>query len=373
MSNLKRQLIKVAYTTKNRELKKELVSLLKQAEYGDRLADYSEEFYGWVRSVGPIFKHPETGNMVRFDSLPSPAQTEEHDKYEAGKYEDQGGPDASGKHSKAPDKKYIYGEGPYQFTGKFKDREVLYGVPKKSMEDKANLGPELRALAIPTEDIEKAYGEFFDNATYKQMEELRSNIDRAISNPNSSGTKALLESGYTMDGLKKLSEAMKTKMADVKGRRYNDVATKIGNEYDWESEDADSFYSWRKNKPPKGRKLTPEQLRLKFLREARGPKGEPLDQKAKHRIESMPIAEFMQMYTHIVKDDEEEGMDLAKMASNDKKDPEKPKLVTIFDDVSKIASVDDVRKYLIRVGYYTTNDQLRRLVAKTAKELSKIK
>jgi hypothetical protein len=320
-----------------------------------------------------------------FDSLPSHAQAEEHGKYEDGHYAEQGGPDPSGaRRQQKEEQKFIYGDGPYQFTGKFKDREIMYGVGDKEMDDKAELDAELRALAIPNDDIEAQFGEFFDNATYQQIEELNKNIDRAISNPNSDHTQAMLANGYTMDGLKKLSESIKTKMEDVHGRRYNEKSTEVGNDWDWEAEDADSFFDWRKAKPLTGRKLSPQQLRMKFLREAKGKDGGPLDQKAKHRIESMPLNEFMEMYVHIVKGDEEDedilGDEMAKAAGYEEEvemeeeaeEKDRGAGATIFDDSSKFASIEDVRKYLIRVGYYTSNKKLRRVLAKTAAELASL-
>ena len=71
-------LVRIAFTTPDAGRRRQILGILKEARY-------SKGFLKWVQNKE--FKHPETGNMVQFISLPSQAQKEVHKQWKAGKKE----------------------------------------------------------------------------------------------------------------------------------------------------------------------------------------------------------------------------------------------------------------------------------------------
>jgi hypothetical protein len=73
-----RALVRLAYTTTSPPRRRQILSMLRQAKYGTA-------FMKWVEKQ--TFKHPETGNDVKFVSLPKATQAEVHEQWATGKKE----------------------------------------------------------------------------------------------------------------------------------------------------------------------------------------------------------------------------------------------------------------------------------------------
>jgi hypothetical protein len=73
-----RGLVRIAYETTNPSRRRRILAMLRQAEYGGA-------FVKWVEKQ--TFKHPETGNDVKFVSLPKAEQAVIHDQWAQGKVE----------------------------------------------------------------------------------------------------------------------------------------------------------------------------------------------------------------------------------------------------------------------------------------------
>ena len=71
-----KQLVRVAYETKDVGRRREILALLKEAKYSPGFMKYVEK---------QKWKHPETGNMVQFVSLPSSEQKKINEQWKAGK------------------------------------------------------------------------------------------------------------------------------------------------------------------------------------------------------------------------------------------------------------------------------------------------
>jgi len=69
-------LVRVAYSTKDLGRRREILGLLKEAKYSPGFMKYVEK---------QQWKHPETGNMVQFVSLPPKEQKKIHEQWKAGK------------------------------------------------------------------------------------------------------------------------------------------------------------------------------------------------------------------------------------------------------------------------------------------------
>ena len=184
--------------------------------------------------------------------------------------------------------------------GKYKDRKELFG---KGKADTHPVSITQKDLAIFTpeglnEDAKKATHEGFKGITYKKLKDLENNIKVAVEDPEGPYAKALMQSGYTKEGLAEMHKSLQKLLDSQKGRRYNNTVLQIANKYDLEGEDADELYGFKIDKPFYGKKLTDQELFQKFLAHAKP--------ETRERMQGMSLDDFMVMYKSILLDDDDE-------------------------------------------------------------------
>lgn len=271
MSPLRRRAIRAAYETKDPERRRQILETL-------RVADYSPGFLDKVQDKK--FKHPETGNKVKFISLPKDTQAEIYKGLEGPSKHDPSTKDKSEKGLKYKDRKEIRGKG--------KEDAVKVAL---SDEDRATLVPDW----MSEEDKKKANKALGKTPLAKDLRKFRLNIEKAQNNPSGPYMKGLEKSGYKPGDLAKMHATLRRV---TEGRKYSGKLLPIWNEYDLEGEDADELYDFKNRKPGLGRKLDPEALKQKFLREA--------SPETRERMKDLPIDEFMIAYKAIMDDEEED-------------------------------------------------------------------
>lgn len=373
-SALRNTLIHVAYKTQKPQLKRELVALLKQA-------DYPPEFIDWMQAKGPIFENPSTGNKVKFLSLDSHTQAVAANQWKP-KWE-QTKEDTSDEGTGEGDES----AGHKQFP-KYQTSEHTYRGKGGDDTDKVNWRPGDLEMVLP-EKIRAQYASIFENANYNTIKELLENIETALSDPESSPM--YWESGYSEAGLKKLKKMLNDRLKDAEGRLYTDNAGQHGVTHEFGEVVMDNFYDWRKDKPATGRKLSWEQLKTKFIQEAHLDAGEAT------KVRGMSGEEFKHMYLHVLDADGiEEDEEIFEMAASTKTAQEEPPpptpkdeaedeehideeevddsieqketdedLISIFDkpraaSADKVASLAEIRELMIRSAYHTGDAETKR-------------
>lgn len=197
---------------------------------------------------------------------------------------------------KAPEKKT---EAPKP-SGKHKDRKELVS---KGRPDTAEVGmtPAVRKTMMPDgldEEARKKTEEGLKKLTYGTLKKLDSNVQKAVEDPEGAYAQALAESGYTPGDLSEMNSTIKSLLKAQQGRKYNKTVLDVANKYDLESEDADELYEFHSDKPGRGKSLTPEQIKQKFLAKA--------SPDTRDRMQGMGIDDFMAMYNAIMADEDEE-------------------------------------------------------------------
>lgn len=272
MTPFRRRMIRVAYETKDPVLRRGIVESL-------RVADYSPSFLEKVKEE--TYKHPETGNEVKFISLPKDTQAEIYKSIE--------GPS---KHDPETKKENL--------GGKFKDRTEIRGKGKKDLH-KVTLSEKDRAVLVPDwlseEDKKKANKTLGKAPFVKTLKKLSSNIDTALEHPEGKFMLSLKKSGYKPGDLVKMNATLRRY---YEGRKYSGELVPIWNEYELEGEDADELYEFKNRKPGLGRKLTDEQLKQKFLKEA--------SPETRERMKDLPLDKFMVAYKAIMDDEDEDEL-----------------------------------------------------------------
>ena len=192
--------------------------------------------------------------------------------------------------------------------GKHKDRKFLQGKPRSHHEHKAEPPEELIGLSTHhamDPELAEATRERFRHMSVGEAKDLLDKLQRAYLNPTKKRMKGYLESGYTVDGIKSLHDALRKHMRSHEGHRYTKVVLEIANKYDLEGEDADELRMFASSQPVPvpgsgGIKVTDAQLMQKFLAKA--------SPETRERMQGMSLADFMIMYKSIM-DEDEEGLE----------------------------------------------------------------
>jgi len=364
LNDKQRQIIRLAFTSKDPELRRRAVEKVVTARY-------TEEFKEWANSQGAVFTRPDTGNQVRFNSLESQEQKEVYRRYEGGDYEDKGGPaapgggeDSGGDRDQGADD---------SGGGQHANRKELRGKGKKSMEDDAGMNAEALGKMFPVEKLEAVEDEEWKtliqdtllngDLSYGKLEALQMTLQYMAENPDKDYTKnhwltkhAKLDQGE----LKKLNKALGKKLQDAKGRKYSSTVLGIANSNNLEGVDADAIHAFRVAKPARGKKLTPEQLKQKFLQ---GPWG---DAETKKRVREMDANEFMAMRNAIFDEDDEEGLSFDVAAST-------KSTLSLFDlppgseDTDKEASLTKIGRKIVRMAFNSKDPEVRRKLVRRAR------
>jgi hypothetical protein len=379
-------LIRVAFNTHKPVLRREILAVLK-------LADYPQEYIDWLQAKGAIFDNPSTGNKVKFLSLDSHSQAVVAEKLRP-QYEKETKGDKGKKKEEGPSAL----ERQKQQQEKMKMSVMLgfRGKPAASEGDQVKWRPGDLELAAPEELEEKLRAQYrsqFENASYGQLEELIKHLEYALKNQDSMTMQRYQAAGYGPGALRKLRKMLRDKMKDVKGRLYTDPVGQVAQDNELEGETVDDLYDWRKAKPPTGRKLSMPELREKFIREAK------LDPGEAQKVRDMSIGEFQEMYIHILNADElEEEEDMfeemmGKMGSAKKSDADtdivdeveskEDEEVPVKEDLGppknilemkggKTASYRQVYELMVRTAYHTkdpkTKMRLLRMIMAESKD-----
>lgn len=364
LSNKEREIIRLAYTSKDPELRRKAVERVLQARY-------TPEFKAWADKQGDVFTHqtPSGPHKVKFNSLNSQEQKEVYRRWAAGEYHDQGGPAPGEKGEGEGEKKEAPAEGEEEERGhKYSDRTELRGQPKKKMDDKATLSEEDLAEILPVDKIRKQrHGdrilEGLQKASYGDLDALYESTKFLAANPEDDFSKnhwLRKHAGLSGDDLKTFFKGLSKKLEDAKGRLYSENVLEIANDNDLEGIDADSVRQFRIDKPATGRKLTPEQLKQKFLA---GPW--ITDPKQRERIMKMSPDEFMAMRNSILEEEEEE-LEMAgasKQAADELRLFERP---PGSEGSEKAARLTVVGRQIVRIAYEskdaTTRDKIVKLL-----------
>ena len=186
---------------------------------------------------------------------------------------------------------------------KYKDRKKLKGKPRPD-DASVYMSKEDRELFIPDglSDTEvKKIEDQMKKANVGLLRKLKSNANKAVDDPEGKYAQAMKEAGYGEDQLKKMQEWLNKKLRLAEGRTYAPEVLEIWNKYDLEEVDADELYNFKVDKPPFGKKISPEELKQKFLAKAAP--------ETRERMKDMPIDDFMAAYKSILDADEEEELE----------------------------------------------------------------
>jgi hypothetical protein len=280
-TSLERRLIRIAFETRDSELRRGIVRSIHLA--------YSEDF---LKSVeGQEFRNPETDKLVQFTSLPPEEQKRYYQQWQAKKKQE---PEDSG--AKKP-------------AGKHKDRKELRGAGKKKLSDPVKIDDELKSLLTPEgmdpKNRERA-GKQLEEASYELLSMLYERTAKALAKPDGKVMKSLVKSGYSPETLEKTQAQLKKHLSETKGRKYTKDVLEIANAHDLEGEDADDLREFKSDKPARGKKLTPQELMQKFLKHAKP--------ETRDRMKGMPVSDFLAMYKAILAESGEDDSERGKLA-----------------------------------------------------------
>lgn len=186
---------------------------------------------------------------------------------------------------------------------KYKDRKKLKG---KARPDSASVylpkedWPIFTPEGLGEEELKKAE-ESMKKATVGLLRKLKERAGKALSDPEGNWAKAMADSGYGADQLKKMQEYLNKKLRLAEGRTYSPEVLDVWNRNDLEEEDADELYNFRVDKPPGGKKLTDAQIMQKFLAQA--------SPETRERMKGMSLDDFMIAYKSILDADEDEELE----------------------------------------------------------------
>jgi hypothetical protein len=296
-SPLERRLIRIAFETRDPEVRRGILAALRLA--------YSEDF---LKSVeGQEYRNPETDKLVKFVSLPADEQKKLYQQWQS-KKKDEPKPEKP-EADVDPDLENDEEPKAKKPAGKHKERKELRGAGKKKLSDPVKIDDELKSLLTPEgmdpKNRERA-GKQLAEASYELLNMLYERTAKALDKPDGKVMKSLLKSGYTPEALEKAQSQLKKHLADTKGRQYTKDVLEIANAHDLEGDDADELREFKGDKPVHGKKLTPQELMQKFLKHAKP--------ETRDRMQGMPIGDFMAMYKAIMAESGEDDADLGKMA-----------------------------------------------------------
>lgn len=394
-SALRDNLIKVAFNTDKPKLKRELVALV------TKKADYPDEFIDWMQAKGPVFENPSTGNKVKFLSLDSHSQAVAANKWKP-EWEKELESAKKKRETEEPEEKAEPAEGEQGQFSQFQTSKFKYRGKGKSKDKKVLWQEGDLDKALP-EKIRAQYQSMFENADYNTLLQLLQNVETALGDWDA--VPLYQESGYTEDGMKSLQKMLRDRLKDVQGRMYTDNAGQHGVNHDFGEETMDNLYDWRKAKPATGRKLSWQQLREKFIKEAH------LDAGEAKKVRGMSPDEFKHMYLAVLDADgveeedeeifeeggkmaadeteeaEEEGTEEAEEEEDEKKIEKEKKdedieekggdeeLISIFDEPraaskkpqTRVASFGRIRELMIRSAYHTTDPETKQRLLRMLK------
>lgn len=350
-NNKERQIIRLAFSSKNPDLRRRAVEQIITARY-------TPEFLEWAKSQGKVFNHTTpTGqvNQVSWASLFSKEQTEVHKRYDAGEYKDKGGPSPGGDG----------GDG-----GPHANRKALRGVPKKAMKDKAELDQDTLGRMLPMEKISQLEGDKGDRikrglmgASYHDLEAIHTSASYMAENPDDEYTKnhwltkdAKLDHGE----MKTFHKALGKKLQDAMGRKYGATVLEIANSNSLEGIDADAVWQFRRDKPARGRKLTPEQLKQKFLQ------GSWADAETRERVQKMSPDEFEAMRNAIF-DEEDDELSFGEVAASSRQASEMNLFERPPGSDKKEANLSAIGRKLVRMAFNSKDPEVRRKLVRRAK------
>lgn len=373
LTDKQRQIIRLAFNSKDPELRRKAVDRVMTARY-------TQEFKNWANQQEDQFTHPETQNRVRFNSLPSQAQKEVYRRWKAGEYEDRGGPAAGGDGGaggggagEGGGGSGDGGRGRGERGGRYADRKELRGEPKKEMDDATGLDEEDLGRMLPMSKLDELEGDMGQrikrglmDSTYNDLESLSVSVEYMAENPDDDYTKnhwLTKVAKLNTDELKKLHKGLSKKLADAKGRKYSEAVLEIANNNDLEGVDADAVWQFRKDKPLRGRKLSPEELKQKFLQ------GSWADAETKARVREMSADEFMAMRNSIF-DEEDEELEFAQAGGSGRQASSKLRL---FDrppgaeESDKEARLSPEGRKIVRMAFHSKDPEVRRKLVRRAK------
>ena len=372
LNDKQRQIVRLAYTTKDPELRRKAVENVLKAQHIVE-ARYTPEFKAWADAQGDVFTNPKTQNKNRFNSIPSEAQREVYRRWKAGDYHEQGGPapgaggegGGAGKEKAAPADEGGDEGGPR--GQKHKGRTQLRGVAKKQMEDPAELGdrdlgdflPVTKLTRLPAERGRRLR-EGLKKATFNELEALEKITQFIVENPDDEYSKKhwMTESlGLTPAEIKTFHKGVRKKLADARGRLYGERVLEIANNNDLEGLDADAVHQFRLDKPKWGRQLTPEQLKQKFLQ------GPWADAETKERVRDMTADEFMAMRNAIFDEEEEEEMGASAKVASVIGD-EDFNMFELPPGMGKGARLSEVGRKIVRIAYESKDPAVREKITK---------
>lgn len=366
LTNKQRQIIRLAYQSKDPELRRRAVDRVLTARY-------TQEFKDWANEQGDVFTRRQTGNKVRFNSLDSSDQKEVYRRWRAGEYQDRGGP-APGEHGEGDDAQEEAQEG--EGGGRHADRTELRGKPKKQMSDDSGLKDDDLERILPMEKINQLEGDLpdkikdgFKNTSFQELETLRQAVEYMAANPDEEYTKnhwLTKVAKVTNDEMKKLHKGLSKKLEKAKGRKYGDRVLQLANDNDLEGVDADAVWQFRKDKPLRGRKLSAEELKAKFL------EGNWADAETKERVRKMSADEFMAMRNAIF-DEEDEDLEFAEAEAQANRQASKKDDLRLFEkppgseENEKETRLSSVGRKIVRMAFHSTDPDVRRKLVRRAK------
>jgi len=382
LEDKERQIIRLAYKTKDTGLRRKAVERVVEARY-------NPEFKRWADAQGAVFRNPETGRMVRFNSLKSAAQKDIFRRWRAGEYHAQGGPPPPGGEAreekpKKPEREAPAPEARVPARGeKHKDRTELRGEPRKKMEDHARVTDEELNDFVPRAKLDRIaegrgrrFQKWLRKAPYRDLDALRNVTRFLLQNPDDEYSRNhWLVKGAKLapQDIKNLHEGLTKKLRDTKGRLYSRTVLEIANNNDLEGVDADAVWQFRADKPKWGRRLSPEELKQKFLA---GPWAR--DPEVRERVQKMSADEFMAMRNSIFEQEEEEDeFDLTpppKRTAGEIEEPEEDDeemtmmLLESPPAPGKKARLSEVGRKIVRIAYESKDPEVRKKIVKLVAE-----
>jgi len=392
-----RQMIRLAYNSKDPDLRRRAVAHLRRVademEAGEREAgNYNPRFVEEMKGLGEFFanpnynpNNPRSKQKVRWNSLTSQAQSEAHQKYNSGDFDEvlRGQYGEDWQRTEGEGGKRTREEGGAGSRGtRYADRKEIRTKPKKSMDDSTSWTDEELSAMLPMDKLDRLSGnkkERFLNGLRGQdfngLDTIAMGIEYAAEHPDDPWSKdhwAVKDMGFTADDMRSFHKGIQKKFQEARGRRFHKNVVQVANDNDLEDEDPQAVLDFRLDKPETGRQLTPEQLFQKFLNH---PKTSP---ETRERMKDMNVQEFMAMYNSIMKDEDEDelvfgggegGRQASKRAGEeDEESVWPPNLLEPPPGGGKKASrLSPIGRRLVRMAYESSNPDLRRKLIRRAK------
>jgi len=358
LNDRERKLVRLAFTSTDPDLRRRAVERVMTARY-------RPEFLQIV--LNQRFRHPETGNMVTWKSLPSQAQKGIYNEWQqAQEARGEGGGGGGGdQREEGGGADRGRGEDRGERGQKYADRKALYSTRHRKADDaKADIGEDsdLAELAIPdrmSDEDKEVAKEQLGKATFADLKKLRERTQHALDNPEGQYRQTLEGLGYTEDSLKKLGKSLDKEIRKSRGKRFHQDVLEAANAWDLEEEDADVLEDFRRDKPARGRHHSWPELFQKFLNH-RLTKPE-----TKERMREMSVDDFKKMYLAILKDEDEdvEAEPAGRQASARE---DLSRRASLFDQGNPGHLTPEGRK-LVRLAYHSADPEVRTKLLRIAR------